>query len=90
MYGWYDLYIGREIATSSKQMTTFILRIKNGRTYDVAEIDLPVGTSLEAATEIVINELGAGQRLERITNPVTGESASLASVSRRPAAKGFA
>ena len=73
-----------------KQMTTFILRIKNGRTFDVAEIDLPVGTTLENATEIVINELATGQRLERITNPATGESASLASVSRRPASKGFA
>ena len=45
---------------------------------------LESGTSLEVATEIVIAELDPGQRLERITNAATKESASLRSIARAP------
>ena len=69
---------------------TFILRIKQGKTYAVAPMDLPAGTSLEAATEIAINELDDTDRLVKITNAVTKESAKLQSVFQLPAAKGFA
>ena len=65
--------------------TTFVLRIKDtDGTYAVGAIDLESGTSLEVATEIVIAELDPGQRLERITNATTQESASLRSIARAP------
>jgi hypothetical protein len=65
--------------------TTFVLRIKDSDgTYAVGAIDLESGTSLEVATEIVIAELDPGQRLERITNAATKESASLRSIARAP------
>jgi hypothetical protein len=69
--------------------TTFVLRLHDTRngTYAVAAIDLPEETPLEQATEIVIGDLAEGLRLERITNPNTGESASLQSIARAP--RGF-
>ena len=72
-------------------MTTFVLRLQtpDGK-FAVAAMDLPSSTTLEAATEIAINELDSDVLLERITNADTKESASLQTVSvGRPAPKGF-
>ena len=70
------------------KLTTFILTISTAQgDYSVGAIDLESGTSLEDATEIAIEALEPGQRLERITNADTQEAASLQSVTR--ASKGF-
>lgn len=66
-------------------LTTFVLRLKAADgTYAVAALDLPTGTTLEEATEIAVDNLEPGLRLERITDSDTKESATLQSVIRAP------
>lgn len=68
------------------KLTTFVLRLQDTRdgSYAVAAMDLPLGTSLEEATELAIEDLDPAFVLERITNADTNESAALQSVSRAP------
>ena len=74
---------------SMTKTSTFVLRLHNTEddTFAVGAMDLPAGTSLESATEIVIGELEPGYLLEQITNSTTKESASLKSIARAP--RGF-
>jgi len=69
--------------------TNFVLRYREpGGTFAVAALELPTGTSLEAATEIAVEEGQAqGLLLERITDTATGEVGQHRPIA--PASRGF-
>lgn len=69
--------------------TTFVLRYREpSGTYAVASLDMPTGTSLEAATETAFEQGQAqGLLLEQITDTTTGEVGQLGSIA--PASRGF-